>query len=661
VVDNWYWLYLFNQTGVFTDRAPALGKNESDDFCYLTPYPTDVYNWGYTTDVGGKFPFDGLWHHIVLIYEPRADGNDYRTRISLYLDANLVKSKVYPSDTYTGPTLGVLGPEMDHIVIGGIGSRDNFENLWGGYYDEFAIYPGVLSACRVRAHYKAWQNRFNCQEYIDCGYGLPADLNRDCKINFDDFAIFASNWLKCNDPRDPNCSPNWLQFSSPGIAAEVISIDLNASGNNVAYSGKGAVDSNAVQVWQAYYPGLGWGKAMGSPRSSNLADYNEPCMPSTYAAQVWIGINPNDTNYVTYGPSPVTWLMNDGFKKAVGATADPCIHLWGQGAYGGMGDSESDPNFDIYVYGGGDGNACTFHLWSWDPYGNLRRYQTLSVTGDSNIGEFIYGQNYVIFHDVNVGGTTGYDACSVFLSFSGAINGLQLVKLTSEVRPTYPKECKLVTLDSNEPVMTGFEINAPAWDVSYWTNRRDGAPTYFGPSLGVISTAAGGDPWEGNVHCVTYIDGFDSMSYDINVPAASQGNYIIWAWLDTTNGTCGNLKVYIDNVLLGTFESTTSTGGADDFVATNTNAAGGEIFGNFFKGAHTFMWQSGAAEGYNLWKFTFERMGDVNMPDCNAVYKYGFGYPGDFNHNCHVDFNDLKVLTDAWLTCYSPDPNDCLP
>jgi hypothetical protein len=35
---------------------------------------------------------------------------------------------------------------------------------------------------------------------------LPSDLNHDCYINFADFAIFAQNWLTCNDPQDPACS-----------------------------------------------------------------------------------------------------------------------------------------------------------------------------------------------------------------------------------------------------------------------------------------------------------------------------------------------------------------------------------------------------------------------------------------------------------------------
>ena len=35
---------------------------------------------------------------------------------------------------------------------------------------------------------------------------LLTDLNHDCYINFADFAIFAQNWLTCNDPQIPMCS-----------------------------------------------------------------------------------------------------------------------------------------------------------------------------------------------------------------------------------------------------------------------------------------------------------------------------------------------------------------------------------------------------------------------------------------------------------------------
>ena len=47
----------------------------------------------------------------------------------------------------------------------------------------------------------------NCAEVWTYGYGLKADLNRDCRVDFRDFATFSSYWLNCNDPYDTNCLP----------------------------------------------------------------------------------------------------------------------------------------------------------------------------------------------------------------------------------------------------------------------------------------------------------------------------------------------------------------------------------------------------------------------------------------------------------------------
>jgi len=41
----------------------------------------------------------------------------------------------------------------------------------------------------------------NCQEVIDGGMGLSADINQDCRVNIADFAELASQWLLCNDPQ----------------------------------------------------------------------------------------------------------------------------------------------------------------------------------------------------------------------------------------------------------------------------------------------------------------------------------------------------------------------------------------------------------------------------------------------------------------------------
>jgi len=38
---------------------------------------------------------------------------------------------------------------------------------------------------------------------------LSTDLNKDCYVNLADFALFASRWLWCTDPQDPNCDQYW--------------------------------------------------------------------------------------------------------------------------------------------------------------------------------------------------------------------------------------------------------------------------------------------------------------------------------------------------------------------------------------------------------------------------------------------------------------------
>ena len=46
----------------------------------------------------------------------------------------------------------------------------------------------------------------DCNEVLALGKGLSTDYNKDCVVNFADFAFFADNWLKCNNPEDQNCN-----------------------------------------------------------------------------------------------------------------------------------------------------------------------------------------------------------------------------------------------------------------------------------------------------------------------------------------------------------------------------------------------------------------------------------------------------------------------
>jgi hypothetical protein len=40
-----------------------------------------------------------------------------------------------------------------------------------------------------------------------CNKSLPGDINKDCYVDFYDFAKIAGNWLQCGNPFDPDCMP----------------------------------------------------------------------------------------------------------------------------------------------------------------------------------------------------------------------------------------------------------------------------------------------------------------------------------------------------------------------------------------------------------------------------------------------------------------------
>jgi hypothetical protein len=50
----------------------------------------------------------------------------------------------------------------------------------------------------------------SCADVIADGLGFTADISgpqnvSDCRIDIHDFAEMASNWLRCNDPKDSDC------------------------------------------------------------------------------------------------------------------------------------------------------------------------------------------------------------------------------------------------------------------------------------------------------------------------------------------------------------------------------------------------------------------------------------------------------------------------
>lgn len=73
-------------------------------------------------------------------------------------------------------------------------------------------------------------NAVDCESVRRDNLLLSSDLNEDCRIDLSDFVLLAANWLRCNDPADPECEnplgmlPSWAigPFSRPADAQPVI-------------------------------------------------------------------------------------------------------------------------------------------------------------------------------------------------------------------------------------------------------------------------------------------------------------------------------------------------------------------------------------------------------------------------------------------------------
>ncbi len=196
---------------VQSDGNYAPGMSRADTKCRMQFGRPDNPSGPHCYSGDNTWPVDVNWHHWVVEYNemPEANGSPYQINVQLYRDTVSYKNSTYGPAT---PCTGLVGPEMDHILIGhNVGSRQSPSNApYRQYMDEFAIYEGTLSFSRIQAHYYAWQPH-NCPELWDRGFGgkYAGDIDHNCKVNFVDFAELALDWARCNEPNTPGCAPDW--------------------------------------------------------------------------------------------------------------------------------------------------------------------------------------------------------------------------------------------------------------------------------------------------------------------------------------------------------------------------------------------------------------------------------------------------------------------
>lgn len=120
------------------------------------------------------------WHHIAVtrnITPPDVNGLRDVT-VCLYIDGQLDTRETYE----------IYGIIVDYSTPLRFGHHDtNMTHKLNGTIEEFRISKNIRYG--------------TCED----GFKNPADINEDCKINFEDFTILAENWMSCNSAEDANC------------------------------------------------------------------------------------------------------------------------------------------------------------------------------------------------------------------------------------------------------------------------------------------------------------------------------------------------------------------------------------------------------------------------------------------------------------------------
>jgi hypothetical protein len=436
-----------------------------------------------------------------------------------------------------------------------------------------------------------------------------------------------------------------LCFAGITLADEVINVDLNGQGDANAYVGEGAIAGEIL--WRAIYEGTG--VAVGSARTANLANYNEPNRTSTYAAQVWLTIPDAVLFDKNYSSSTGNELMDDGFE--IDGIIDPCIFIeaepedpcYGGGAYNGT--------YDIYVY---CSEATTVTLQSSDINSSDANY-TDSVTDTYIGGPLMEPNNYVHFEDVviNSGAAGRGNGTTVTIVWDNVINGITLVKKTTpfQVDHTSNSDARL----RMEPSM---------YDVARESNlRTGGGSSRFGPDLVDVNYIK--VPGDGNYigPLLAYLDNGEYLLFDIN--CTQEGRYTMDAnVVPFDDDTDANMTIYYGNdavegeVEVGHLAFTAQAPGFGRKLVATDN----QITFNIFEGTGYLKVAFGNGYLYsdlvnlNLW---WSSLG-LNMPDCAAVQQYHYDYVSDYTGDCRVGTEDLDLVTEHWVECYSPDANDCL-
>lgn len=161
------------------------------DHTYPAPQFTFIIESPWTRMDGSPQPDvgDGQWHMLTVAYDPE------NTLLRLFTDGS--------EDARRTVDLSAAPLPAAPLSIGGRATESSIR----GAVDEVRIYSYPLTPRQVAELYLELQpEKYVCVVPDDSRF-KDLDLNADCKVNLEDFAILAHQWLECQ--RIPTAACNW--------------------------------------------------------------------------------------------------------------------------------------------------------------------------------------------------------------------------------------------------------------------------------------------------------------------------------------------------------------------------------------------------------------------------------------------------------------------
>ncbi|MHB0947245.1 MAG: LamG domain-containing protein [Sedimentisphaerales bacterium] len=307
-----------------------------------------------------------VWTHLAFVTDWRYDAPIPYDYAAIYVNGQLAAEKIMiatEGHTRFPQSGGVLN----------IGNVNGFS--WGGSIDEVRLTNGRRDP-----------SEFGLKPCGEDGYNT-SDINKDCYVDFKDFAILAESWMKCTDPSRLDCiNCNELVFVPGTVDANTVALwHLNEGVGGTAYDETSyiplTINAGGSNYTWATASAYGLDKCLYAPasnasycKSAALPIANPSNITNQMTISAWIrpeGISPSGSYIASTNSSAILRLGGDSF----GVIAEAVFYDWRDGYLTGSWAPAASKNVGMIdgnwhhiagVYDGipdGDGNANYYLYW----------------------------------------------------------------------------------------------------------------------------------------------------------------------------------------------------------------------------------------------------------------------------------------------------------